>query len=328
MKRVFFYLIIALLTMAFPFNSSGKDKKVIDFNYPQDVSKAALADLDKALEGGDGQLTVDALVRYSIAQSGISQENMADITTKLENAIAKEKQPHIKALLYYFEALVYQGYRDRYARWRDRNNPVEETPTDVSEWDRKQFDKKIAELVEKSLAEPDALHQVSVTSLPDIIECNELGATYVPTLLEFLSMKSLEMLDDNEKENQELCDRIKAEWLDATDGNAPANIFAIVTTGEGNRRAAYERYRNNEHCAYLLNHLAFDDNKQKYAELKDYLQRFPNSIYTVQVMNAIIDMEQKTVHVSYPDVVSSHDNISVKASVNNANTSVPSFPFS
>ena len=43
-------LIIALLTMAFPFNSSGKDKKVIDFNYPQDVSKAALSDLDKALD--------------------------------------------------------------------------------------------------------------------------------------------------------------------------------------------------------------------------------------------------------------------------------------
>ena len=306
--------------MAFPFNSSGKDKKDIDFNYPQDVSKAALADLDKALASGDGELTVDALVRYSIAQSGISQDNMADITAKLENTISKERQPHIKSLLYYFEALVYQGYRDRYARWRDRNNPVEETPTDVSEWDRKQFDKKITELVEKSLAEPDALHQVSVTSLPEIIECNELGATYVPTLLEFLSMKSLELLNEYDEENQELCDRIKAEWLDATDGNAPAHIFAIVTTGKGNCRAAYERYRNNEHCAYLLDHVTFDSNKQKYAELKDYLQRFPNSIYTVQVMNDIIDLEQKTVYISYPELVSSRDKITVTANVNNANT--------
>ena len=74
--------------MAFPFNTSGKDKKVIDFNYPQDVSKEALTDLDKALASGNGELTVDALVRYSIAQSGISQDNMADIVKRLESTIA------------------------------------------------------------------------------------------------------------------------------------------------------------------------------------------------------------------------------------------------
>jgi hypothetical protein len=298
----------------------GKDKKVIDFNYPQDVSKTALSDLDKALASGDGQLTVDALVRYSLAQSGISQDNMADITAKLEDVIAKEKKPHIKALLYYFEALVYQGYSNRYARWSDRNNPVEEVPEDVSEWDRNQFNNKIAELVEKSLAEPDALHQVPVTSLPEIIECNELGATYVPTLLEFLSMKDLELLNDDWEKYKELTDRIIAEWLDATEGNAPANIFAIVTTGEKNGRAAYERYRNNEHCAYMLDNIVFDDNKQKYAELKDYLQRFPNSIYTAQVNNSIINLEQKNVRVSYPEVVSMRDSITVTSSVNNACT--------
>ena len=168
--------------MAFPFNSSGSTKE-IDFNFPQDVSKQALTDLDKALKAGDGQQTVDALVRYSVAQSGISQDNMADIVSRIDAVIDKEKQPHIKALLYHLEALIYQGYRDRYASWSDRNNPVEETPTDVSEWDRRQFDKKIAELIEKSLADPAALKAVAVTSLPEIIRCNELGATYVPTLL-------------------------------------------------------------------------------------------------------------------------------------------------
>ena len=133
--------------MAFPFNTSGNANRIIDFNYPQDVSEEALADLDIALKAGDGELTVDALVRYSIAQSGISKDNMPDVVKRLESTIAKEKKPHIKALLYYFEALVYQGYRNRHARWSDRNNPVEEIPADVSEWDRNQFNKKIAELV-------------------------------------------------------------------------------------------------------------------------------------------------------------------------------------
>jgi hypothetical protein len=318
MKQTIIHILsIALIIMAFPFQSSGKDK-VVDFNFPQDVSKTALADLNKALKSGDGQMTVDALVRYSIAQSGISQDNMADIVERLESTINKEKHPHIRALLYHFEALIYQGYRNRYARWSDRNNPVGEVPADVSEWDRNQFDKRIAELVEKSLAEPNALKAVAVTSLPEIIKCNELGATYVPTLLEFLSMKSLELLEDTE--NPELTDRIKSEWLNATEGNAPANIFAIVTTGQGNRQDAYNRYRDNEHCAYLFGHIYFDSNKARYSELKDYLQRFPNSIYTAQVKNAIIDMEEKNVRIDYPEILSSRDSITVTANVTNANT--------
>ena len=320
MKRIFTIFTLFLMIMASPFNSMGKDKKVIDFNYPQDVSKEALADLDKALKSGNGQLTVDALVRYSIAESGISQDNMPDIVKRIEQAIAKEKQPHIRALLCHLEAQIYLGYRNRYARWSDRNNPVEEVPADVSEWDRQQFDKKITELIEKSLAEPEALKAVAVTTLPDIIECNELGATYVPTLHEFMLLKGMEMLQSMNDDNEDLRERIKADWLATTQDNVPAQIFALVSTGQKDLKAEYERYRDNEHCGYLLPHLSFDDNKQRYSELKSYLQRFPNSIYAAQVNNMIIGMEQKELHVNYPNIVSSRDKITVTASVNNANS--------
>ena len=305
--------------MAFPFNTSGKDKEMIDFNYPQDVSKEALSDLDKALASGNGELTVDALVRYSIAQSGISQDNMADIVSRIEAIIDKEKQPHIKALLYHLEALIYQDYRNRYARWSDRNNPVEETPADVSEWDRSQFDKKINELIEKSLAKPEALKAVTVTSLPGIITYNELGATYVPTLHEFLLMKGLGMTRQTEVDDNSLVERITADWLATTEGNVPANIFAIVATGRENRNAAYERYHDNEHCGYLLNYLAWENEKEQYKTLMEYVKHFPRSFYTPQVENMITQMERKIVHLSYPEVRSSRDSISVKAQVKNVN---------
>ena len=315
-QQILHFLLIVVFIIAYPLNASGDDNEMIDFNYPQDVSTKALADLDIALKAGDGQLTVDALVRYSIAQSGISKDNMPVVVKQLETTIAKEKQPHIKALLHYFEAMVYQGYCNRYARRSNRNNPVEEIPADVSEWDYNQFNKKIAELVEKSLADPEALKAVAVTSLPGIIECNELGATYVPTLFEFLSMKGLELLKDND----ELTDRIKTDWLDATDGRGAPNLFAMIHTGKGDLRAAYDRYRNSEYSALLLPKLSFDDNKQKYAELKQYLQRFPFSIYATQVKNMIFDLEEKHINVSYPDVVSSRDIITVTADVNNVST--------
>ncbi len=293
MKQTIIHILsIVLLIMAFPFDSSGKDK-VIDFNFPQDVSKAAIADLDQALKTGDGQLTVDALVRYSLAQSGISQDNMADIITRVETVIDKEKQPHIKALLYHLEAMIYQGYRDRFARWSDRENPVEETPADISEWDRKQFDKKITELIEKSLAEPEALKAVAVTSLPGIIKSNELGATYIPTLHEFLLMKGRDMfqdvmeiysLDDTYAEKTNLLSRIVNGWLKTTEGNVPAHIYATNELSGIIPIETYRQYQDNEHCALLLNSIA-----------------------------------SKHVNLRYPKIRSSRDSITVTASVKNAN---------
>ena len=319
-RQIIHILFIALVIMAFPFHSLGGEK-VVDFNFPQDVSKEALADIDKALKGSDdGQLLVDALVRYSVAQSGISQDNMADIVSRIETTAGKEKRPHIRALLYHLDAMVYQGYRNRFARWSDRDNPVEEVPQDISEWDRKQFDQKITELIEKSLAEPEALKAVAVTSLTGIIRCNKLGATYIPTLNEFLLMKGKEILNGIE-ENKDLMERINSDWMASTEGNLPAHIFAITETqGYSFPIETYQQYQDNEYCALLLNRVAWVDNKLHYKTLKEYAERFPNSIFTTQVKNTLIAMERKTVQLTYPEVRSSSDSISVKADVQNTNS--------
>ena len=66
----------------FSFNAHAQDEP--DFDYPQQVSKDALAQLKKAQKGGDGQMMVDALVRFSIAKGKISQESMDTIITQIE----------------------------------------------------------------------------------------------------------------------------------------------------------------------------------------------------------------------------------------------------
>ena len=266
-------LLIALLAMAFPFHTSGNVKQ-IDFNYPQDVSKEALADLDKAMKVGDGQETVNALVRYSIAQSGISQENMPKIIDQIETVIKKEKQPHVRALLNYFEALIYNGYCDRYGWGRKRNNPVEEMPTDVTEWDRSQFERKIMELCDKSLADMEALKQVPVTSLPKVLVYNDLGATYVPTLFEFMTIKNLDLLRGIEDADP-ICRSLKERWLKETEGNVPAHIYAMTNTGKSITKEDYAKYSDSEYCAELLKQISFNDRKERYETLKVYVKRFP-----------------------------------------------------
>ena len=318
-QKIYHILFLSLfLTMAFPFHSSGNNRE-IDFNYPQDVSKEALTDLDKALKAGNGEQTVDALVRYSIAQSSISQDNMPDIINRIDNVIKKEKRPAYKALLYHLEAIIYQGYRDRYAAWGNRKNPDGKVPDDVSEWDRRQFDLKIIELVDKSLAEPPALQQVPVTALPDIIKCNQLGATYVPTLFAFLSMKGLELLDDIDDTTDQQ-QRIRYDWIALNQGNVPACIYAISMNRTTVRQEQYEQYQDNEHCALLLDHMTWKSEKEKHQALKDYVARFPNSIYTPGVKNTILEIERKSVQLSYPNLRSSSDSITVEADVQNVNS--------
>ena len=305
--------------MAFPFHSSGSSKTV-DFNFPQDVSKEALSDLEKALKTGNGEQTVDALVRYSIAQSGISQDNMPEIVSRIETVINKEKQPHIRALLYYFEATAYAGYRDRYARWSDRNNPVEETPADVSEWDRNQFDRKILALLDQSLADREALRRVPVTSMPDIIKCDELGATYVPTLLEFMSMQCSDLLANDSEEMQTMRSMILDQWVKDTEGNVPAHIYAMTQSGRIIGLEDYKKYADSEYSALLLEKVSFDNSKERYKELKGYLSQHSKSVYAPQIKNQVIEMETKEVHTYYPSLRSSRDSIPVTFSIRNANS--------
>ncbi len=316
MKQHFIHYLIVLLAMAFPFHLSGSNKD-IDFNFPQDVSKTALTDLNKALKTGDGEATVDALVRYSIAQSSISQDNMPEIIERIDKVIAKEKQPHIKALLYHLEALAFQGYSQRFAR-SNRNNPVEEMPTDISEWDRSQFENKIKELLNKSLEDPNALEQVPVTSMPNVIKCNQLGATYVPTLLQFIAMRNYEMLNDIEYDNPEAMSA-KLIWQHSTEGDAPSHIYALINTNGRMDLETYEKYKDSEYSAELLEHIYFKDSKEELRVLNEYVERHPKSLFIPGVKNMITELKNKSAFVKYPTTLTSRDSVHITVDSKNAN---------
>ena len=317
-QRIFHIFLIALFIMAIPFHSSGH-KKDVDFNFPKDVKENALADLNKALKSGDGQLTVDALVRYSIAESGISQDNMPDIIEQLEKVINKEKRPEYKALLYLFEAMVYDGYCDRYAQYRGRNNPVEETPTDVSEWSREQFQGKIMELISRSMENPEALKQIPVTDMPDILVYNPLGVKYTPTLFEFMSRECYDMLSSNDM-SYILRQQIKNRWLEMTEERVPAHIYAMSYMDANVNLESYEKYKDTESSALLLKKFYYLNERERYDLYRDYVKRFPKSIHTPEITNLITEIEKRTVSMSFPQTRNSHDSIPISMTVTNTNS--------
>ena len=297
----------------FPFNLWGASSvKTPDFDYPKTVAEDASKDLKAALKTSDGQKAIDAIIRYSIAKGLISDENMPDIIKNIENVIAKENRPQFKSLLYYFEALAFKSYSENFSFY-DRDNADDETPAnDYSEWDRDQFEAKVDELIRLSLADGPALQQVSITSLNQIITCDKMGATYVPTLFDFLSMKCSKLT-----ENNELKETIQNNWLEAEKNNVPAYLFAYKTFHYYSSDELYEQFKDNEHSGMLLERSTY---KSDYPMLKDYIRRFPNSFYAPEVQNNINSIEKKRIDINYDEHAHSTDPITVHASVNNVNS--------
>ena len=285
--------------------------KVVDFNYPQDVSKTALADLEQALSGGDGRLVVDAVVRYSIAQSGISPDNMSEIVSRIESTAQQERRPEYRALLHYFEASVFKAYRDRYGIW-DRENPDEEADSDdYSTWDHARFNQKIDALLHAALSQPDELQRHPVTEFEGILRYDEQGARLVPTLYQFLCQQAQELSDDSQLDQD-----IATGWKQSVEGNVPAYIYACLNTG-GSAKKLYEQFKANEHCGLALRETYTDE--ALYSAYKDYVARFPESIYTRSIENKIVELERRYAHVQYEEVLHSSDSVKVTVTSRNVN---------
>lgn len=64
--------------------------------------------------------------------------------------------------------------------------------------------------------------------------------------------------------------------------------------------------------------LRYSYTQDKYDELKEYLEKYPNSPWVNDIKNAIANIERQDAHVTYPSQVHSSDKIKVKISSTNA----------
>lgn len=301
-------LIIAILAVATLSLAATKSKKVTaapDFDYPQTVSKTAQADLKAALRSGDGLKTIDALVRYSLAQSMISQDNAQSILSKVNSVIARERRADYRAIMRLLEADIYQQYSYRVSG--SRKNAEGQRPSDISEWSKKQFQEKISELTAASIADAFTLGQQPITAYPGVIRCDTAGARLVPTLSDFVLMKAWQYNQSNKD--------LAAKWVANTSAPSPANLYARLTTGQS-AEALYQEYRDSEWCGMALQQL---DATKRYADFKDYVSRFPKGYYAPAITNRITRVETKQATVSYPSTANSTDSLQVTLNVENAN---------
>ncbi len=314
MRNFFLKSIIMIVFAAISIFGWSSERKTVDFDFPQQVSADALKDLKSALKSNDGEGCVDAIIRYSLAQGQVSGENMDGIVDKIEEVIGKEPRPQYRALLRYFEAIVFKSYMDDYGVY-GRKNPEGELPEDYTEWDNAQFKSKIEQLVGQALADKQVLQQEPITGYKRIIEQDEEATTYIPTLFAFLSRQCIELLDDRDGP---LVSEIYDNWEQSVEGNVPATIFvkAMRDDSDFNIAKLYNQYSDNEHSGLLLEKLY---NKSHYDTFKGYVMRYPGSKYSNAIRNKITDIEQRKATTDSRSNVSSRDSIHV--TVNYQNTS-------
>lgn len=168
-----------LLLLCLHFSQAAEQKP--DFRFPKTVASDAQSDLKRALKSDDGEGVVDALVRYSLAWSSISEENLHDITSRIEQVAASEQRPDIRALLLHLEARVIQAHPNR--------------------WQHLDLNQKLDSLFDASVRDVDSLSQYPITLYPRIIDLGENpdspeareGQRLIPTVAHFVLFHSRQM---------------------------------------------------------------------------------------------------------------------------------------
>ena len=170
MRRLFITLLLAAFAIVMAHAATKPD-----FRYPKTVAKTAESDLKAALKVGDGEGIIDALVRYSLAWSSISEEHLDDITSRIEQvANADDQRPDVRALLLHLEAMVIEAHPNR--------------------WQHLDLSQKRDSLVEESLRDLPTLTQYPLSDYHKIIDFGDkpydeeqlAAQEMLPTLAEFL----------------------------------------------------------------------------------------------------------------------------------------------
>lgn len=318
MKRIFrstLILLLAMFSITSLFGANDGKPTAPDFRYPKTVAQQATEQLDAALRRKDGEQAVDALVRYALAQSSISNDNAPDILAQVESVLDAERRPDVRALLRLLEAKLYRSYADK-TSWkrRGRQNPTDSVPTDLAEWDDAQFQSKVDELVGQMLAEAERL-TADIDAYPTVITPGQDSHAYLPTLMDFLMHEGIALTDAAGRDA--LYDRWAAARRGAQDTATAIYIGTQRAKTEDDYLALYARYRTHEESGLPLGHVAAS--ADRYALLKEYAERFPQSRHAAAIINLIHQIEQASVFVTMPKHGHTHSALTATVTATNVN---------
>ena len=293
-----------------------------DFKYPDNVKTTALADIKKAEGSGDKMLLLDAVIRYTLAESMTSTDNAPKVFDTIEKYRKQESAPEYAALYALLEAKAYSAYcENAYVRQAQQHDTL---PQDVSEWTYLDFSAKIKQLYREALSYKDALAKTPIERFSKVISYDKQSVKYYPTLLDFCHIA---MFDSPFLRDEPLSADDFNQWLSFHKDEIAPQIFIKIAQAEVMSEirddadygiSLYKQYSEFEESGFILTGLV-PKNDDNYPIFLDYIERFPNSPFVPNVKNIISDIEAKRISATYSHYASSKSKIEVKLSYNNVN---------
>lgn len=214
-------LSIILLTVILNPIASGKTPTP-DFAYPEKVARQAENDLNQSLSEGNGEKVADALIRYGLARTSVSNDNFAEVIAKVSDVISNEKSVPTRSILNMLLADIYAAYYNMDSYNLDRRTTVASTTDDFTLWSGEQFKAKITELCDSALANSDVLKTVALSDYPDLIAIDKESRPFYPTLFDFASYHTMQQLSRLSRPVAILA----RSWLVRTLGAPPSGLKA------------------------------------------------------------------------------------------------------
>ena len=323
MRIKYFILLIVAIINIFQSHVWGNEK--LDLSNPQQVSENAVIELNKSLNEGDGQGLVDALVKYSIAESNIPESNIVDIINRVVSYAEKDSRPDIKALLYHLSAKILSTYKLKKSSLHIFSGPnffplqSGVKKSGIKTYSSTQEDSLIKEYVKLSLVNEEELLTKPLTNYTKIIN---VGSDICPSLYHFLALEGYNLVTHDEELLKHLLDKCEQgsafhmQVILRTASMFSADMYAklldrpYIREEWGICLGYYEKFEDNENCGAFLGKLMMGLGSFYLGE--EYLSRFPNSIYAPAIANRVNRIKRETFSVYSNNEYYSNDSLLVE----------------
>ncbi len=280
-KSSLIFPLLLLLTLCIG-TSKATNIESPDFAFPEKVTKQAEKDLNEAMKTGDGTATVNALVRYGIAQNLIDDDNLETVVKKIESIEEKENNAITKSLLNTLLIEIYNGIYSAERRiFNEREIPLQPYPAKISEWSKDQFKLKINELITKALSPSHQLQSEPISKYASIIESDRLSQLYYPTLYDFTAYRAIKAQQNLNNGNYELGEKWLSpdtQFIGMASEYLPNGISSIIAIYQG--LAKFHQDNSAAKISSCLNRLDFVNNHiGNYVSTKE--QPYTTALFTI-----------------------------------------------
>lgn len=279
-------IFVSIIIFSVSFNLYSARKKM-NKDFPQTEAAAALAKIDRGLNEKHPKMVLGGVFDYSESMISISNDNFKKVIAKIDSVIAVEENAAVRSVLYGYEALMFNSYKDDVID-ASRTVSVEELPEDYSEWSIAQCNNHINMLIDKAFEPADDLWKCATkTLIPVLSREDKKYGVLIPNIYCYLT-SSLSRIDKRGD-----CEKARYDYI-VEHGDDCLKIYYSIKRGDLNGKsfaevmALYTAWQHSPYSGLYLEKAysvckTIDEKKMLYGEIVKFKARYPDYVFMGEI---------------------------------------------